>query len=63
MGLGLERDHRLDLLHLKLTCCRRIGWSKLLDLWAFVESHIVLICADELPRMLLRSLLDQSKEA
>ena len=62
MGLSLQRDNTLDILHLEEIAGRLIGWSKLLDNRTLRESHIILIGRENLVRVLLSGLLDHAEK-
>ena len=62
MGLSLQRDNTLDILHLEEIACSLIGWSKLLDNRTLRESHVVLVSREDLIRILVGGLLDHAEE-
>ena len=62
MGLSLQRDDTLDILHLEEIASSLIGWSKLLDNRTLRESHIILIGRENLVRILLSGLLDHAEK-
>ena len=62
MGLSLQRDDTLDILHLEEIAGSRIGWSKLLDNRTLRESHIILIGRENLVRVLVGGLLDHAEK-
>ena len=62
MGLGLQRDDTLDLLHLEPVGSRLIPGRKLLDDRTLGESHIIFIGRENLVGIFLRGLLDHGKE-
>ena len=62
MGLSLQRDDTLDILHLEEIAGSLIGWSKLLDNRTLRESHVVLVSRENLVRILVGGLLDHVEE-
>ena len=62
MGLSLQRDNTLDILHLEEITGSLIGWSKLLDNRTLRESHVVLVSRENLVRILVGGLLDHVEE-
>ena len=62
MGLSLQRDNTLYILHLEEIAGSLIGWSKLLDNRTLRESHIILIGRENLVRILVGGLLDHVEE-
>ena len=62
MGLSLQRDDTLDILHLEEIAGSLIYWSKLLDNRTLRESHIILIGRENLVRVLLSGLLDHAEK-
>ena len=62
MGLSLQRDDTLDILHLEEIAGSLIGWSKLLDNRTLRESHVVLVSREDLVRILVGGLLDHAEE-
>ena len=62
MGLSLQRDDTLDILHLEEIAGSLIYWSKLLDDRTLRESHIILIGRENLVRVLLSGLLDHAEK-
>ncbi len=58
MGLSLEGDDTLDVLHLEVIACGLVGWGELLDDRTLCESHIIFIGRENLVRVLLGGLLD-----
>ena len=63
MGLGLQRDHALDVLHLEPVARRLVLRCELLHHRALCEGHVVLIGGENLVGVLLRRLLDHLEEA
>ena len=62
MGLSLQRDDTLDILHLEEIAGSLVGWSKLLDNRTLRESHVVLVGRENLVRVLLSGLLDHAEK-
>ena len=62
MGLSLQGDDTLDILHLEEIAGSLIGWSKLLDDRTLRESHVVLVSRENLVRVLVGGLLDHAEE-
>ena len=62
MGLSLEGDHALDVLHLEEVARGLVGRGKLLDDRTLRESHIVLIGRENLVGVLLGGLLDHAEK-
>ena len=62
MGLSLQRDNTLDILHLEEIAGSLIGWSKLLDNRTLRESHVVLVSREDFVRILVGGLLDHVEE-
>ncbi len=63
MGLGLQRDDALDVLHLEVVARRLVLRCELLHHGALGEGHIIFIGRQNLVGVLLRGLLDHLEEA
>ena len=62
MCLGLQRDNALDVLNTEIVRRRLVFRGKLLDDRALRESHVILVCTQNLVRILLCRLLDHVEE-
>ncbi len=62
MGLCLQRDDTLDILHAEIVAGRLVGWGKLLHNGTLGESDIIFIGGENLVRILLRRLLNHRKQ-